>query len=34
LMPAELFLEKLNALPSAARTEIMQSIGSKDSTAA
>lgn len=34
LMPSELFLEKLNALPSAARTEIMQSIGAKDSTAA
>jgi hypothetical protein len=34
LMPAELFLEKLNALPSAARAEIMQSIGAKNSTAA
>ena len=34
LMPAELFLEKLNALPAAARAEIMQSIGQKDSTVA
>jgi hypothetical protein len=34
LLPADLFLEKLNALPSAARTEIAQSIGAKDSHAA
>jgi hypothetical protein len=34
LLSSEVFLEKLNALPSAARTEIVQSIGAKDSSAA
>lgn len=30
LLPGDLFLEKLNALPAAARTEIMQSIGAAE----
>jgi hypothetical protein len=30
LLPGDLFIEKLNALPAAARTEIMQSIGAAD----
>ncbi len=34
LLSADVFLEKLNALPAAARAEIAQSIGAKDSNAA
>ena len=34
LLSADVFLEKLNALPAAARSEIAQSIGAKDPSAA